>query len=65
MRRFSFLALASLVVASLAFFVASNMPAKAFKGFDLDKLPGCAEQCHVKGGFTVDKRTGRKIMLRR
>ena len=63
MRRFGFLTLASLVVASLAFFVASNMPAKAFKGLDLRQLPGCAEQCHVKGGFSVDRNTGRKIML--
>ena len=31
---------------------------------DLSELPGCAGQCHVNGGFKVDKKTGEKIEIK-
>jgi hypothetical protein len=64
MRRLSLLAASLLIVCAAAVALTSG-PAFSFGGFtgDLSALPGCAGQCHTKGHFYIDKRTGRKIPL--
>lgn len=49
--------LAGAVVAVLAL-AASGQSAQSFQGNDLNALPGCANQCHVNGGFEINRATG-------
>jgi hypothetical protein len=59
MHQFNFMALA--LAATVALVVASNGPAGSTPDMgDLSALPGCSGQCHINGGFIVDRVTGQK-----